>query len=198
MSTPLSATGRITCPYVVSGKTHKAHFYCRGIAPVGGSFNINSRTLDANDIVWTDAAERATFVTMVCAGTAVTPGDQILEKLIGGVWVPQAFHTSAQSATGGTIQLATQLTLYFRDITFKKVKCVLMETIQVVPYHSIDPLAGDVNMDALIKAFTVDHLNANDPFVWMVGRSNQYLNTASFVSATTTHNRKMRRARGQV
>lgn len=196
MSTTLSATGRITIPYSYSGINHKARFYCRGIQAVGGSFNINSRTLDANDIVWTDAAQAAAQCVNNYLGIVANIGQAVLEKLIGGLWQAQAYFTVTPIGTTGGQQATSQLTIVLRDRLAHPVKVVFLEGKQVPPQHWATPFGGDADLDNVVHYLVDTTLSANSPFAWMVGRSNQYLNDTPFVGATVSLNRKLRRRRG--
>ncbi len=196
MTTPLSATGRLTAQYVISGKTHKWHAYCRNIQAVGGSFNINSRTLDANDLVWTAVADRLGAVLNNMLPVGATYASFLLEKFISPVWVVQDVRTVTCTPSSTVAALATQNTIVFRDTQLHKVKVVLLETIEVAPQHFVTPTGGDSAFDSFIGFFLSTASVPEDPYNWMVGRSNQYLNTQPFVGATVTLNRKMRRVRG--
>lgn len=195
MATSLSATGRITIAYVYSGFTHKCRGFVRGLAPVGGSYNINSRTLDANDIVWTDAASALAGAMSNILTTSHTYAGATLEQWDGTVWVPRAVSSPTPGLSAGTVYPATQVTVVLRDLNLKKVKIVVMETNEISPQHFVAGTAGDTNFDNFLAPFLSSTATAA-PFNWLVGRGNQYLNVAPFVGATVTLNRKLRRRRG--
>lgn len=196
MATALSATARIVIPYTINGKTHKVRLYARGLTLVGGVYQINSRTADANDQVWTDCADAVAALMSNVFTTDASFGTASIQELTAGVWVDRAFHATANGGLAGTYYPTTELTVVLRDINLKKVKVVLLETKEISPQHSEDATAGDANMDLWVKGFLPTHTGAHDPYVWMVGRGNQYLNTTPFVGFTVCQNKKLRRTRG--
>jgi hypothetical protein len=196
MSTALLATGRITQPYTIGGVTHKARAYVRGLTLGGGIWRVNSRTLDENDIVWSDAANQfANNIGNLCDASTVF-GAALLEQIVDGVWVTQDVFTVTVTTKTGTYKPATQVTMVLRDINFKKVKVVVMEGTEAAPQHINGPTDGGTQMDLFTHEFGSTHTNANASYVWMVGRGNQYLATSPFVGLTVTLNRKIRRRRG--
>lgn len=196
MATSLLASGRIMIPYTVSGKTHKVHCYVRGLTAVGGTFNINSRALDANDLVWTDVAQRlwVDFAAFLPSGSA--GGTAQLQKLVGNLWQIQAAVALTGGAAAGTLVPGSQITITLRDRNFKHVKFVLVDVNEVVPQKLANQTAGGTTFDGFLSAMCVGTSNVNDPFNWLVGRGNQYLADAAFVSTTVDINRRAKRARG--
>lgn len=197
MATALSATGRITLSYTITGKTHKAHFYVRGLTAVGSTWNINSRTLDANDIDWTSACDKLVEALSNWMASGQTWNDAVLEQLSGLVWLPRATHTPSFTNHGSsTAALGWGCSLVLRDINFKKIKVLILEGNQGTLSHqsAYANLAGG-NL-AAVKEFTANKTLNPAPYDWMVGRGNQYINTTPFVGTTVSPNRKLRRARG--
>lgn len=198
MATPLSATGRISIPYTVAGKLHYQRVFVRGITPVGATYNINSRTLDANDIDWQDAAEAlVTAAATYLGGTSVIMGEAILEQFSDPVWEPLQYHdVSGISLHAGTYEPAHQVTLVLRDKAFKKVKVVLAEDLVTQLFHFTSEGAAQNLVPDWVKEFTQNNTLTTAPYIWMVGRSDQYLADNPLVGCTGTYNRKFRRARG--
>lgn len=198
MSTPLAAGGRITLPYVVSGFTHKLRVFVRNPQAVGGSYNINSRPVDANDIVWTDALNDLATALSWAMPAGFSYVDGTLEKYTGGVYTPLATATPTfTNHAAGTVQQGWQLTWVARDINLKKVKLVVLEGNASTFAHYVTLAAAvALNASSFIKEFTSAHLLTNAPYTWAVGRGNQYLNTSPFVGLTICGNRRVRRRRG--
>lgn len=200
MSTALSATGRITVPYTIGGFVHKFRVYVRNPLAVGGSYNINSRTLDANDIVWTDALNDLVTCTSWVMPNTVSVGDATLEHQAGGVWSPLATATPAftNHAPGVSIQ-GWQVTLVMRDLLLHKVKFVMLEGGNGGLFHN-SSLAAITAHEAYfgnwVKEFTASKTLTNAPYNWVVGRGDQYLNTSPLVGFTVCPNRRIRRRRG--
>lgn len=195
MSTPLSALGRITWSYSVTGFTHKVRAYCKGIVASGGSFNIDSRT-SPGSIVWSDAAVAFKNAITEMMGTAYAAGQLLLEQRSGSIWTVVAAQGVTSDTRSRTSLLATELTSVFRDTGFHKVKLVVLEGVEAPPAHSDDPNAGSAELDLMHKQFLPTYDDPAAPYLWMVGRSNLFLNTSPFVSYTVTLNRKIRRRRG--
>ncbi len=198
MSTPLSAGGRITLPYTIANLQHKLRVFVRNPTAVGGSFNINSRSVDANDIVWTDALNDLATAVSYLMGTGFSFGDGVLEKQTGGIYTALATATpSYTDHSSGTAYYAWQATFVLRDVLLKKVKIVHLEGDLGAHAHSASraaiPQAGYISF---IKEFMSDHVLTNAPYVWVVGKGNQYLNTSPFVGFTNAGNRRVRRRRG--
>lgn len=196
--TDLSAVGRIVIPYTVSGLTHTLHAYVRNPQLVGGNWLINSRATDANDTDWTDAAEALEYCISYVMDDAAVFGTQVLETLEDNAWIPRASNTYPNANGSGTAIEGSQATFVFRDVTFRKVKIVVMEGITSIPAHATTINTAYTNpWDLMLREFTPAHTISTSPYTWLVGRANQYLNAGSpFVSWTTTYNRKVRRARG--
>lgn len=196
MSTPLLATGRMKIPYTATGQNHVMHCYVRGLTLVGSDWMINSRTLDANDTLWTDALERMAVAFEQITSSAVDGGIAELQKLEDGVWITVDTQPFTLADQIGTMVAASQYTLTLRDRNNKHVKVVVMEHTVGTPTHSI-AITGPGTQGGLFNAmFGASAANAADPYNWLVGRGNQFLATNPFIAATTTFNRKLRRARG--
>lgn len=198
MSTALSATGRITVPVIVSNFTHKVRVFVRNPQAVGGSFNINSRATDANDQVWTDALND--FVTTISwmFGGGATFADAILEHQTGGIYTTLATATpSFVSHVSGTPSLGWQTTWVFRDLLNKQVKLEFLEGyLQTLTHVGAVGAFGAGAPLSFLTEFLPTHTLTHAPYVWMVSRGNQYLNTAPFVGLTVSTNKRIRRRRG--
>lgn len=196
MATALSATGRITLSITVSGLVHKVRVYVRNPTFVTPDWFINSRTLDENDINWTDAAEGLAYVVSYMYPSAAGIADAVLEERVGILWFARAFHTVTLPNKNGSVSLAQQATLVMRDVLFNKVKLILLDINLGGLDHTSSFSALGGNALNMITEFTSGALQEFAPYVWMVGRSDQYLNVAPFVGWTLAPNRKVRRARG--
>ena len=196
MSVPLSATGRIVLTYADAGLSHKVHYFCRGITAVGGTFNINTYSVDANDLAWHDAVTAtASYVNLMLSANRTWEPAR-LEKFVSGVWQLVDVYSFSSTAGGGTLQPATQQTYTFLDKQYHKVKIVLLDTIKTAPQHFATPTGGDANFDTFIAAHIPGSAGAGDPGNWMVSRGNQYLASSPFIACTVTLNRRVRRRRG--
>lgn len=198
MSVPLSATGRITVPVVVSSFTHKVRVYCRNPQAAGGTFNINTRATDANDLVWTDALNDLVTTLSRLFDTGAVFQDGFLEHQSGGIWTTLATATpSFTTHLSGTAGAGWGLVVVLRDVNLKKVKIVAVEPrYQTLSHVTTIGALGGGDPGAFATEFTPSHVLTNAPYVWMVSRGNQYLNTAPFVSWTVSSNRRARRRRG--
>lgn len=196
MTNPMAATGRIRVHYTISGLTHTVSVFCRNVQNQSGSYFINSRTLDENDVPWIYAADRLVNSLQAIMPAGVTYSVAELQEYDGLIWTTTDTHALTPAEAFGTSVPAGQLTLTFRDKTNYHVKLVVMETQEAPGAKVISPTGGDSDLDALVAAWTSTVGNANDPFAWAVGRSNQYLAASPFISATVSLNRKLRRARG--
>lgn len=197
MAQTLLATGRITLPITVDGLLHKLRVYVKNPTASGGSYNINSRTSDLNDQLWTTAAEDlASSISYGQGVTAVSVGDAYLESRSGLIWTTLAFHTCGLNNALGTYAPGTQQTMVFRDTAGYKVKIIALEGNLNAPYHNGSYSSLTSTQLALIKQFTAAYTLTNAPYLWMVSRGNRYLNSASYVGLTIALNRKVRRRRG--
>jgi hypothetical protein len=196
MSTNLVATARIVVPYTVSGRLHKARAYCKGATLVGADWYINSRTTDANDQLWSDAAEQFGYVVGLMLPSSVSYGALYLETLQSAVWVAVAFHTDTLTPGADALVPYSQVTVTLRTTDNKKVRIEVLDTNQPLFQQSKLITAGNAGMDAALLELTPGHVSAHAPYVWQVGRNNQYLNTTPFVSVSSWHNRKLAAAQG--
>lgn len=196
MSTPLSATGRILVPYTIDGFSHVAHAYVKNPQLVGAVYNVNSRATDANDLLWENAAQGFVDALGAIGPTGMSFGTCILQKLISTLWTPLATYSPGFSVTGGTSRPGSQVTLTLRDVNFKKVKVIFLDSIELPPQKVITPTGGDAGMDALVGSFLSTGAATYAPYKWIVGRGNAYLNTSPFVKVSVRYNETILRAHG--
>lgn len=196
MAAPFNAASRIVFIYSVSGLYHLAHYYCRNAQDVGGTWKINSRALDENDITFHEAVDSLALGFEQIGSSTTGVGAAKLQKLEGANWIDKDVYTPAFTPNAATFNTASQFTLTLRDKGNYHVKVVVMEG-RYGPGPALGyPTAGDVNMDAFIGYFTTSGSPGVYPFDWLVGRSNQYLATSPFIRGNISLNRKLRRARG--
>lgn len=195
MTPPLAATGRIEVLYTVGGLVHKAHAFVRNPQLVGTDWKINSRLLDENDTLWSDAAQTYVDALTRCGISTESVGQVTLQKMIGGVWVAQAAMTPTFSASGNAYVPGSQITLTLRDKLFYRFKVQFMERAEVVPQLVKSATGGDAAMDNLVALFGSATTYPN-PFHWIVSMHNQFLVDSPFVSCSVKFNRKLLRARG--
>lgn len=197
MSTPLTATYRVTFNYTVDGLHHKMRTYL-GVAASGDvtGFNVVDRlavgTLGlsvAMDALWT-------LFKPLYSAAHTTLDQAVLEQHVGIAWLPVATYQTAIVATGGALPTpAAQMTMSMRDTAFHKVRNLTLESEVTIPLKTSIPAGFGAPFTAWANGFTQVQPFANSsPWLWVRGRSNLYL--GSFVSMVTDANDKLRRARG--
>lgn len=190
------ATSRLVVTYTERGTAHEARAYSRGATKQGADWYINSRTLDANDVKWTDALQQLyTAVNSLMSNEGLF-GPGRFERLVNGLWQVEDINTPNGVAGVGAIAVAAETMVVLRDRNMNKVKFVYMEGNQPAPQKLSFATGGNAAMDAFLAPFVSGAGNAADPFNWMVSKSNQYLTDSPFVSTTVSLNRKARRRRG--
>jgi hypothetical protein len=192
----VTGMARITMPYTVDGFNHKCRLYGRNVQPVSGSFNINSRNVDDNDQVWTDAAAGMEYAVSCILPSAVTYSPFLLEKWDGAVWEPLANTTLTPTNATGSYVKASQATVTFKDTDLLKLKLVVVEGTEALAQKFRSVTGGDGAFDLLIAEFLSTHTGTHAPYVWAVSHRNRYLSTSPFVSASVWPNRKIARRRG--
>ena len=196
MAQELLATARLVATYTIAGLTHKHHAYARGLTPTGGSYNINSRALDENDIVWSDAAAGLTETLSYLLGDEAEFGDVILQELVDNTWQDLDTASPGTDHGAGDSQFGAEAIMTLRDTAFKKMRIIVMEPATVVPQHITTPGGGAANWDNFILQYTAGVTVFFGPYGWQVSRGNRYIKDPGFVSANGSINRKLRRARG--
>jgi hypothetical protein len=189
------ATGRIVLNWSDTGIAHVLHCYVRNPQLVGADWMINSRTTDANDTHWYDAAHSLMVCVSNMLSATASAGTHLLQTRSGGVWTTVDTTTQAATNQNGTLAIATQLSMTLRDKLFNRFRLQIMEINGNAPGKIISPTAGGANTDALAIEFTPSFTLSTPPYDWVVSGWNQYLSTAPFVSIVIALNRKMRRAR---
>lgn len=200
MATALAAVGRIIVPYTVDGLTHRFAAYVRNPLVVGSTYNVNTRAEDENDLDWVDAHDGLVeTISYLMPATGFSFGlGELQTRVVGSaIWTTVATHTqTATSHAAGTYVKGEQCTFVQRDVSLKRVRHVVMEGAHVIPFHANYLGALNSNSAGFCEQFTPDYTVDNPPYVWCVGRSNQYMNVSGFVGFTAALNRKIRRRRG--
>lgn len=196
MTPTATATARIRIPYTTSPLIHHANVYIRGLAKVGADWMHNSRTLDENDQLWTDSAQGYADALSYLLDDTTTFGVAELQRIEGIVWTTKDTVALTNTHGGGTQTFGQQLTLSLRDPTNYHVKVCIMEPNESGPFVLKNPTGGDANMDSFIAEFLSTHAGTHSPWIWMVGRMNEYLTQSPFISLAIHGNRKLERARG--
>lgn len=198
MSQPLLATGRIVMPLTTSGLTHAYHAYVRNIQVGGSTYKVNTRTTDSNDLNWETAAQAFFSATSYLSATDQgVSGLILLQQLVSGVWQTISTYTPSGGFNGGgSVQPASQYTLWLRDSAYKPMKVVMLDTNQTPPQHFTIITGGDAASDNFVKQWLSTYTVTSAPYIWQVSRGDRYINTSAFVGSTVTLNRKVRRARG--
>jgi hypothetical protein len=196
MGVTLAATGRIITHYVIDGLAHKQVAYVRNPTLVEGAYLINSRALDENDTPWEDIADQLAKGLGFIGPTGITFADSELQKRTGLIWTPVAFHTVTPPLTQGAYVKASECTITLRDVLFHPLKAVYMETIDIPPFHFVDPHGGSNYMDFLIDMWITTGGATPQMFDCVVSRGNQYINSSGFIACTCSYNHKLRKYRG--
>lgn len=198
MAQPLLATGRIVFLYTVQGIQHHSIAYVRGLTQVGGVWQHNSRTLDANDQIWTDSVNGFFSSLSYLYSGSWSADAALLQQLSGTVWNPldSATFTGTNHSTGSGWASGLQSTLTLRDSAFKKMRVIAMEANFPGAYKSTSTNYFGDGRDDFIKQWTASNTVAHAPYIWQVSRGNRYTAAVSLISYVQAYNRKIRRARG--
>lgn len=198
MAQPDLATCRIVQKYTIDGLTHKLQVYARNLQLVGGVYKINSRTVDANDTPWVDAANGLFEAISYNLPVAATHSAAELWEKVSNAWILRGtFTTTSIDHKAGGNAPGWQTTAYLRDANFRRLAVVMFEGQMATLAHYTDlsgmPAGAWKNM---LLQFTSGYTVAAAPYIWMVSKGNAYINTSGFIGATAGTNRKVRRARG--
>lgn len=191
-------TGRIVLKYTVAGHLHRAVANVRNPQLVGSVWQINSRTLDANDMVWSDAAngfyESISYLTP--AGTTWSAAE--FWQKVANAWVLRStFTLTSTDHSSGTSYPAGQHTLTLRDVQFHQLKVIVLDSSAGdIPKKYLAISAMPTQVQNFAKQFTSAPTVGGAPYIWQVSDSDQYINTSALVGLVTTYNRKIRRAYG--
>ena len=117
-----------------------------------------------------------------------------LEEYVGGSYIPRrtlSLGVAGTSVTGNVA--ASQATVTFRDFAYIPDRMVFLEGAFGIPYHQ-----GYVGLATQFKNLVDDVLNHSGTHVgnWYKSKSNNYIQGFQFW--TDTHNKRLRRKRGQV
>jgi hypothetical protein len=130
---------------------------------------------------WASAAQGLADHISFNLGTGTTPGTALLEEYSVTGWLPRDTTTVTFPNLASSPQLASQATLTLRAMDFTRPKIVVME--------------GNFTPPAKINSPTGSSTSGR-PWEFMTTMHGIFLLVESFVSATATFNRKLRRARG--
>lgn len=192
------ATGRISIAWTTNGQVHKTRAYVRQATAIGGTWNINSRTTDANDTPWKTAAEGLFQSLSYAMSNESTAQEAVLELRSGTIWTPTDVYAPfvTFNGSGASALSSTQTTLFLKDALFNKLKVIVLEGNEAAPQHWNTWSGGDAALDNFAKQFLSNYTVTVAPYLWMVSKYNQYLASSAFVGLTVSLNRKVRRRRG--
>jgi len=191
------AVGRIVIAYTVDGLIHKIQAWVRNPQLVGGTWLINTRTLDENDLDWADASDGLAHAMSNILGTDASPGGATLQTRVGGVYTTRDTHVVTFPNVAGSRFVAQQTTVTYRDKLFNRFKVQVMEATKTPGRRLTTETGGDAAEDAFLIEFGASNTYGTlAPYNWIVSGWNQFLATAPLVGYVTTLNRKLRRARG--
>lgn len=198
MATPLAATYRIHVPYISGGRPHSLRHYCR-LATSGTHPLIHVRSGDTG-IDWRDAATRLAGNISNSLPSGASIGTLLLEQLIGLTWVAVDSASPGTITFSGTLYPATQATCVLRDTAFKKVRAELLDINYPAPAHwpGVPSGTGTGGLINWTTGYTVAAASPDDPYNWMVGRSNSFLQDNPIAGLTVDLNDRIRRDAGLV
>jgi len=196
VSGPLIGIGRIDIPYVVSGFEHHCRMFVANPTSAGSDWNIDLHPDIGGVADWEVAAQGLADHISSELATGTTPGTALLEEYTATGWIPRASVAVTFPNLGGSAVLAQQATLTLRALDFTRPKIVLMEGNGVAPTKFNTPTGGAGGLDGWIDGFLGTSSTSGRPWAFMTTMHGFFLLVSSFVSVTTTYNRKLRRARG--
>ena len=196
MTEPTAGVGRITIPYAVSGFNHECRMYVSNPTLSGGTWVIDFHPDVGGTSNWASAAQGLADAISWNLGTGTTPGTVLLEEYSATGWLPRDTTTVTLTNLASSPQLASQATLTLRALDFTRPKIVVMEGNFTPPAKINSPTGGGGNQDAWIDGFLGTSSTSGRPWAFMTTMHGIFLLEESFVSATATFNRKLRRARG--
>lgn len=185
MAQPFLATFRIYYPYHYEGRYHKGYQFCKAHL-IGSAYKIIDKS--NNDLDPDDCAQRGKIWFSGLLPSTGYIGTPELQEKLGNIWVTRQALTITGASGGSSIFPGSQVTATLRDSAFNKVKLVCLDTNQTPPQRLTTTTGGDTYMDAALAPFLQEAADPADPFLWMVSRSNHYLNATPFVSVKVTLN----------
>lgn len=197
MSTPLAATFRIVTEYSINGVTHVIHAYCNVIDPTVTTPVLLARPGGAN-VDWDQAAQdtwdqqRNLFQDTATGGVSAH-----LDERSGTVWNPIAFATlTGGGASSATTKPAQQITYVLRDTGHRKIRYVLLETVQNYVGHTSSGLGLGTAQDNFTKVLNGTTGGDGLPFNWQKSRGDSYFAVTGTVAGLTFDlNDKLKRTR---
>lgn len=198
MAQPQLATGRIVQKYTINGMTHRLVANVRNPQNVGGTWKINSRTLDENDTAFGDAASGLWESMTYMFPESIAAIDSELWEKVDNAWILRATSTPTGTNHGATTSYAaSQVTLVLRDSAYFQLKVLALESPASLMFHYVSLASiGYAFIQNWAKQWTSSKTVTNAPYNWQVSDSNHYINAAGFVGCTSCFNRKLRRSRG--
>lgn len=196
MAYPRVATAKIVMPYTAAGRLHRIHAFVRGLTAVGGTWNINSRTLDANDIAWRDAAQGYWLSVSYMLDDAVAVPTLELWTKTGLLWtLLDTVAATGGNGSGGTTP-ASELTATYRCSQGEFLQVDILEGNFTPPFASRDYTAFGGAITNGLKQWTAAHTVTTAPHTWQVSQDNHYLTSTPFVKGVASYNRHLRKLAG--
>lgn len=189
--TPYGASHQLDIHYTVDGLEHVVQIPVNS-GSVGSPYALNEFT-GGTILASAAAADYADLFKPLLLATD-TIDTYVLQEYDSGIFIPVESGALGVAGTGaGTPVLSLQFTMTFRDLNYKIIKHVWQEVLLDAPKKYVYPATTPAPVDAFI-ASALDHSTAGALGLWMRSRGGAiYL---SVTGATTTFNRKLRRARG--
>lgn len=196
MSGPTLGIGRISIPYTVNSLTHVLRMYVSNPTLSGADWVVDLHPSIGGTSVWTTAAQGLADAFSYIQDGGAAPGTALLEEYASTGWLPRDTASVTLTNKTGTAVLTSQCTLTLRATDYTRPKIVVMEGTLAAPQKITSPTGGSAAADSFIDPFLGSSSVVGRPWAFMTTMHGAFLLSASFVSATVTLNRKLRRARG--
>lgn len=198
MSTPLTATAKLTFSYSVSGFIHKLNAYMAYNDILGQHQMVDRDGLTT--VLWVTGAQYLWDIMrgLFSAASVPAPASVSLFSRSGILWnlIDVATLTGVGNGIGAMVP-AQQITWVLRDTGFKKMRYLYLETTLGYVYHSPTGVGQTAEEQNSCDMLTGVDASAAAPFRWLKSRGDRFL-AASGQIAGLTHdlNDKLKRARG--
>jgi hypothetical protein len=198
MSTPLTATAKISFSYRVMGLVHRLDTYM-AYNDVLGQHQMVDRD-GVTTVLWTLGAQYLWDKMRVLFHPTNVPSPAAISlfQRSGSFWNLIDVANLTGVGSGGDITGAGwQLTWVLRDTAFKKLRFIMLETLFASLDHTPTGESGQGNIEACTDMLDGEDVNASAPYRWMKSRGDRFLAATGVVAGlTSTTNQRIRRARG--
>lgn len=197
MPTTLAANFRVDINYSINGITHVWRGYCDVIDPTTDPIELVGRP-GRTPGDWRDVAQaswdtmRAIFQDTATGGVSAT-----LLQRDDTVWNPIDFVTlTGAGSSSSATKPAQQLTYVLRDTSLKKIRWILMETVQNYVGHFGNGTGGGTAQDTITATLNAAGSTDTDFYSWQKSRGNFFFAASGTVAGLTYDlNDKLKRSR---